>query len=65
MKRYLGAIGATAIIGLAFMLTTSNDTLAEPVPTAPANEFSTVVNPQIPASYTLCGEKIDLDRVDM
>ena len=65
MKRYLGAIGATAIIGLAFMLTTSNDTLAEPVPTAPANEFSTVVNPQIPALYTLCGEKIDLDRVDM
>lgn len=36
-----------------------------PEPSAHSGQFSTVVNPRIPAAYTLCGDKIDLDRVDM
>ncbi|MDE6332327.1 MAG: lytic transglycosylase domain-containing protein, partial [Muribaculaceae bacterium] len=39
--------------------------MAEPVSSAPDVEFSSVVNPRIPRSYSLCGDKVDLDRVDM
>ena len=30
-----------------------------------SSPYPTVINPVIPHSYTFCGEKIDLDRVDM
>ena len=29
------------------------------------NQFSSVVNPDIPSSMMFCGKKVDLDRVDM
>ena len=34
-------------------------------PTGSSQVFSKTVNPQTPASVSLCGKKVDLDRVDM
>ena len=64
MTRYICVIGAAAAMSVAFLLTTSDSTMAEPIPSG-NNEFSEVINPRIPKSYTLCGDKIDLDRTDM
>lgn len=64
MKRYFSALGATGIIAAAFILSSSEATMAEPRHNS-ESVFSQVVNPTIPKSYSLCGQKVDLDRVDM
>lgn len=64
IKRYFGALGISSLAALTLLLTGSEPTMAEPRHSN-STAFSQVVSPTIPKSYTLCGQQIDLDRVDM
>lgn len=52
-------------IALAFILSASVACQAAPNHHGDDNQFATIINPRIPKSFSLCGEKVDLDRTDM
>lgn len=65
MRKIICAGSASAILVSALLLAGPGRIMAMPEPSGHNGQFATVVNPRIPAAYTLCGDKIDLDRVDM
>lgn len=61
MNKYVNYISLVSLIAVAFVVTSGKDAYA-----APGHEhYSKVYNPKVPSTFEFCGQKIDLDRVDM